>query len=114
MNSKIVTSVALVLAVSVIAFVFAFGSSEADAQANGGFEYGYLISVPRLESYDIDKGRWAGSEKDKKYLNAHVFAYETGRTDFDRHVNGLRKINELADSGWELVDAQAGLMRREK
>ncbi len=114
MNSKIITSVVAVLVISLVALVFAFGSSDADAQANGGYEYGYLISVPRLESYEIDKKRWAGSEKDKKYLNAHVFAYETGQTDFDRHVNSLRKINELSGTGWELVDAKVGLMRREK
>ena len=114
MNTKVITALSLALVLTVGAALIGLSSTDASAQSQGNYEYGYLIAVPRLESYEIDKKRWAGAEADKKYLETHVFAYETGQSEFDKHVNSLRKVNELADAGWELVDAQVGLVRRKK
>jgi hypothetical protein len=84
-----------------------------DAQ-QAGYEYGYVLPVGRLESFEIDLGRWAGKPGDKEYHTSHVFAYEEGSSDFERRVNSLRRINELAAQGWEMVDAKAGLIRRSR
>jgi hypothetical protein len=114
MKTKLTAALgAVVLAGAAIVGTLAFSGS-ADAQDASGYEYGYLIAVPRIESYEIETSRWAGSAEDKKYMEAHVFAYEEGQTLFDRRVNGLRRINELAAQGWEVHDAQAGLMRRKR
>lgn len=104
-------------AVLVVAAAFtglALSNNPADAQQQGVYEYAYLVAVPRIESYEIDLSRWAGSDEDKEYIKTHVFVYEEGQSSFDRHRNSLQKINELAGEGWELVDAQVGVMRRKK
>lgn len=114
MKTKVMAAVGvLVLVGASVLGTLAFSSS-ANAQAEAGYEYAYLIHVPRLESYEIETSRWAGSAEDKKFMEAHVFAYEEGATNFDRRVNGLRRMNELAAMGWEVTDAQAGLLRRRK
>ncbi|MBZ0136541.1 MAG: hypothetical protein K8I27_09230 [Planctomycetes bacterium] len=101
--------------VAVLAIAALFVTQQGEVQAQeGGYEYAYLVAVPRLESYDIDFSRWAGSADDKKYLETHVFVYEEGASQFDRRVNSLRRINDLAGDGWELFDAEAGVMRRKK
>lgn len=87
---------------------------ETKAAAEDGWEYAYIIGVPRLESYEIDVSRWAGESTDKEYLKSHVFAYEQGQTTFSEQVGALRKINELAGKGWEIVDAKTGLIRRKR
>ncbi len=84
------------------------------AQEARGFEYAYLLAVPRLESYEIDQSRWAGKPADKDFHAQHVFAYEEGASEFERRVNWLRRMNELGAQGWELVDGRAGVMRRAK
>lgn len=115
MKRKIGTSIAACLLVTVAAVGgLLLGPAPADAQQEGVYEYGYLVAVQRLESYEIDLSRWAGSAEDKAYIESHVFVYEEGKSDFDRHVNSLRKLNELAADGWEVVDADAGVMRRLK
>jgi len=103
----------IVLAAAVLIGVLSF-DSKAGAQNADTYEYGFLVPVPRLESYEIDVSRWAGSAEDKKYLEAHVFVYAEGSSTFDRQVNCLRRLNELAAQGWEMSDAQAGLVRRKK
>jgi hypothetical protein len=114
MKTKLMAAVGVaVIAVASVIGTLAF-TSDAGAQSEGGYEYGYLIPVPRIESYEIETSRWAGSAEDKKFMEAHVFAYEEGATSFDRRVNGLRRMNELAAQGWEVTDAQAGLLRRKK
>lgn len=114
MKSRIL-AVAGVLVLTVAAVLFATQQGEVEAQAqDSGYEYGYLLPVPRLESYEIDVSRWAGSAEDKKYLETHVFVYEEGASNFDRQVNSLRKVNELAAQGWELYDAEAGVLRKRK
>lgn len=105
---------AIVLVAASVFGGLALSNANVEAQTANGYEYGYLVGVPRLESYEIDLNRWAGAEADKKYLDAHVFVYEQGQTNFDRQINSLRKLNELADNGWELVDADAGVVRRKK
>lgn len=106
-------AVAGVMVLAVAAALFATQQGEVEAQ-DSGYEYGYLLPVPRLESYEIDLNRWAGSAEDKKYLETHVFVYEEGASNFDRQVNSLRRVNELAAQGWELYDADAGVLRRKK
>jgi hypothetical protein len=114
MKTKLMAAVgAVVLVAAAIVCTLGF-SSDAGAQNAEHCEYGYLVPVPRIESYDIDTSRWAGSAEDKKYLAAHVFVYEEGATSFDRRLNSLRRANELAEQGWELQDAAAGLLRRKK
>jgi hypothetical protein len=103
----------LLVAASVLAGV-ALSNANVQAQGADSYEYAYLVGVPRLESYEIDLNRWAGAEPDKKYLETHVFVYEQGPNNFDRQINSLRKLNELAAQGWELVDADAGVLRRKK
>ncbi|MCB9933426.1 MAG: hypothetical protein H6841_08400 [Planctomycetes bacterium] len=105
---------AIVLLVAAVLVGTALSGDEVGAQEAGGYEYGYLVGVPRLESYEIDVSRWAGSADDKKYLETHVFVYEQGQTNFDRQINSLRKLNELSGQGWELYDAEAGVVRRKR
>lgn len=115
MKRKLIASV--VVAIVVMGAMFgglALTKSPANAQTSGGYEYAYLVVVPRLESYEIDLDRWAGSDEDKKYLQSHVFVYEEGQSRFDRDLNSLKKINELAVDGWELIDAEAGVLRRQR
>lgn len=115
MNSRIMAAAgAVILLVAVVLTATAFSGDQVGAQDAGGYEYGYLVGVPRLESYEIDVSRWAGSAEDKKYLEGHVFVYEQGQTSFDRQINSLRKINELSGQGWELHDAEAGVVRRKR
>ncbi|MCC7508828.1 MAG: hypothetical protein IT464_05605 [Planctomycetes bacterium] len=108
------------LAIGALAVVLAWGGismtrpEPVNAQRASGFEYGFLLPVPRLESYDIDLGRWAAKPTDKEYHNALVFPYEEGSNTFERRVNCLRRLNGLSADGWELVDAEAGLLRRAK
>jgi hypothetical protein len=102
-----------VLVGAVTAALVATGGESRAAQAEG-WEYAYIVGVPRLESYDIDVSRWAGENADKDYLKAHVFPYEQGQTVFSEQVGALRKINELAGKGWEVVDAKTGLIRRKR
>jgi hypothetical protein len=114
MKTKLMAALgAVVLVVAAVVGTLSFNSS-AEAQEASGYEYGYLIAVPRIESYEIETSRWAGSAEDKKFMETHVFAYEEGATLFDRRGNGLRRINELAAQGWEVHDAQAGLVRRKR
>jgi len=115
MKTRILAGVgAIVLLAAAVLAGTAFNGGEVGAQDAGGYEYGYLVGVPRLESYEIDVSRWAGSAEDKKYLETHVFVYEQGQTSFDRQINSLRKINELSGQGWELYDAEAGVIRRKR
>lgn len=86
----------------------------ARAQQGGVYEYAWLVGVPRLESYEIDVSRWGATNEDKDLLKARVFAYETGSTSFNKQVNSLRRMNELAAQGWEPVDVESGLLRRLK
>ena len=108
-----ILAVAGVMLLAIAGVMLATQQGEVEAQARG-YEYAYVVAVPRLESYEIDFSRWAGSTEDKQYIESHVFVYEEGASHFDRQVNSLRKINELADKGWELYDAEAGVMRRSK
>lgn len=112
MKSKVIAA-SLVLLVTAGALLFAMRQGEVEAQ-DTGYEYAYLLPVPRLESYEIDLSRWAGSAEDKKYMESHVFVYEEGTSAFDKRVNSLRKLNELAAQGWELHDAEAGVLRRRR
>ncbi len=108
------------VAIGALAVVLAWGGislarpQTVNAQRASGYEYGFLLPVPRLESYEIDLGRWAAKPTDKEYYNALVFPYEEGSSAFDRRVNSLRRLNALAAEGWELVDAESGLLRRAK
>lgn len=104
---------AFVLLASALAVV-GWMREPAEAQQVTVYEYAYLIAVPRIESYDVNVARWASNATDKEYLDRHVFPYEEGQSHFDRQVNSLRKMNELAALGWEVHDAEVGLLRRRK
>jgi len=106
--------VLLVVLSITLAFTFGQGAPVAQAQANKSFEYAYIVKVNRLESYNIELERWAGAAKDKDYLGAHVFAYEQGETIHIERLNSLTLLNRLAGEGWELFDAQQGVLRRSK
>jgi hypothetical protein len=114
MKTRLMAGVGAIVLMAAAVFGATLASSEAGAQNAEQYEYGYLVPVPRIESYEIETSRWAGSAEDKKYMEAHVFAYEEGATAFDRRVSGLRRMNELAAQGWEVHDAEAGLLRRKK
>ncbi|MBE7491245.1 MAG: hypothetical protein HS108_05750 [Planctomycetes bacterium] len=103
---------ALAAAASVGMLVGTGGSAK--AAPGDVYEYGYIVGVPRMESYDIDVSRWGGTNQDKDYLKAYVFAYEQGQTRFSDQVNSLRKLNELSAQGWEVADMKSGLIRRKK
>lgn len=108
---------ALVAAAGVAGFFassFVAQPAEVKAAPTESYEYAFLLPVPRLEGYEIDLNRWASPQQDKDYLVAHVFAYEEGQNQFERRLNCLRRVNELAEKGWELTDAETGLMRRKK
>ena len=115
MGKKMIAGVA----VGALALLLAWGgvslsrSNEVQAQARG-YDYAFLLPVARLESYEIDLGRWAAKPTDKEFHAEHVFAYEEGANEFERRVNCLRRLNELGAKGWEMVDAKAGLLRRSK
>ena len=114
MKTRLMAGVGAIVLMAAAVFGAVLVSSEAGAQNAEQYEYGYLVPVPRITGYQEETGRWNGNEEDKKYLEAHVFVYEEGATNFDRRVNSLRRVNELAAQGWELQDAQAGLLRRKK
>ncbi len=104
---------ALLLASVLVAGVLTTGSEGAEAQVvDARYEYGYLLAVDRLEGYEIDLDRWAAPKGGKTFMREHVFPYEIGTSEFDRRLNGLKKLNELSSQGWEIVDAQEGLLRR--
>jgi hypothetical protein len=105
---------AAVLVVVASVGVLAGMGTSAKAAPGDVYEYGYVVGVPRLESYEIDVSRWGSTNEDKDYLKSHVFAYEQGQTTFSNQVNGLRKMNELSAQGWEVADVKAGLIRRKK
>lgn len=104
---------AMLVVVATAGVLVGLGTS-AKAAPGDNYEYGYLVGVPRIESYDIDVSRWAGTNEDKEYLKGHVFAYDQGQTTFSNQVNSLRKMNELSGQGWEVADMKSGLMRRKK
>lgn len=104
---------AVLIVGTVIASILALGG-ETKAAPTDAWEYAYIQGVPRLESYDIDVSRWAGTNEDKDYLKGHVFAYEQGQTTFSDQVGALRKMNDLAGKGWEMVDTKTGLIRRKR
>lgn len=104
-------ALALVLAVAVGTLLTARPAAAAPQDA---YEYAYFAGVPRLESYEIDLSRWAGSEEEKDYVRGHVFVYQTGQTTFENQHNSLKRLNELSAQGWELWDADAGVLRRRK
>jgi hypothetical protein len=110
-----IASVATLLAVLVLMVgVFAFSAQQpAQAQARG-YEYGYVVKVGRLESYELEVERWAGQPKDKQYLASHVFVYASGENVHIERLNALMLLNRLAAEGWEVVDAREGLIRRAK
>lgn len=115
MNTKLMAGAgALVLLVAVSIAGVNFASKDADAQGVDRYEYAYMQSVPRIESYEIDLKRWAGADADKQYLKSRVFVYEEGQTNFERQINSLRLLDELAADGWELADADAGVLRRKR
>lgn len=115
MKTKWMASVGvLVLLVAVAVSGVLISSNEAEAQNAGKYEYGYMMPVPRLESYEIDLKRWAGNDADKQYLRSRVFVYEEGQTNFERQINSLRLLDELSGDGWELIDPQAGTLRRSR
>jgi hypothetical protein len=114
MKIRLMAGVGAIVLMAAAVFGAIAVSTDAEAQNADGYEYGYLVPVPRIESYEIETSRWAGSAEDKKYMEAHVFAYEEGATSFDRRVSGLRRMNELAEQGWEVHDAEAGLLRRKR
>jgi len=112
-KAKTALLAAVLVGVASLGVLVGMGSS-AKAAPGDAYEYGYLVGVPRLESYDIDVSRWAGTNEDKEYLKARVFAYEQGQTTFSDQVNSLRKMNELSAQGWEVADMKSGLVRRKK
>jgi ABC-type glycerol-3-phosphate transport system substrate-binding protein len=114
MKTKLMAALGAMVLMAAAVFGAIAVSTDAEAQKADHYEYGYLVPVPRIESYEIETSRWAGSAEDKKFMEAHVFAYEEGANNFDRRVNGLRRMNELAAQGWEVCDAEAGLLRRKK
>ena len=115
MKTKLIAGVGALTLIAALAVTgVMFGGGEAQAQGVERYEYGYMLPVPRLESYEIDVKRWAGNDKDKEYLRSHVFVYEEGQTNFERQINSLRLLDELSADGWEMADAQAGLLRRKK
>jgi hypothetical protein len=115
MKTKLIAGAgALVLVATVAVAGLMFSGGEAQAQGVEQYEYGYMLPVPRLESYEIDVKRWAGNDKDKEYLRSRVFVYEEGQTSFERQINSLRLLDKLSADGWELHDAKAGVLRRKK
>lgn len=110
-----VASVATLLAVLIMMVgVLAFQAQQ-PVQAQGkGFEYGYIVKVSRAESYDLEVERWAAQPKEKQYLAAHVFIYESGENIHIERLNSLNLMNKLANEGWEVVDSRDGLIRRAK
>ncbi|MBX3473551.1 MAG: hypothetical protein KF754_04145 [Planctomycetes bacterium] len=112
-KAKMAFMAAVLVAMTSVGVLVGTGSS-AQAAPEQGYEYGYLVGVPRLESYEIDVSRWGGTNPDKDYLKSHVFPYEQGQTTFSDQVNGLRKMNELSAQGWEVADMKSGLIRRKR
>jgi hypothetical protein len=96
-----------------MASVVAFGG-HAHAQSGEVWEYGYLVNVVSVESWEIGIRSWSGSQEDKAYLRAHVFPYERGLSDNDLTLNRLRRMNELAEEGWEVCYEPSGLLRRRR
>lgn len=110
-----VASVSTLLAVLVLMVgVFAFNAVQPAQAQSKGFEYGYIVKVSRAESYELEIERWAAQPKDKQYLAAHVFIYESGENIHIERLNALNLMNKLAGDGWEVVDARDGLIRRAK
>ena len=110
-----VASVSTLLAVLVLMVgVFAFNAVQPAQAQYKGFEYGYIVKVSRAESYELEIERWAAQPKDKQYLAAHVFIYESGENIHIERLNALNLMNKLAGDGWEVVDARDGLIRRAK
>lgn len=120
MSQRVMKGLAVFSLVVAAAFAGFFANSfvahpaEVKAAPSETYEYAFLLPVPRLEGYEIDLNRWASAQQDKEYLASHVFAYEEGQNQFERRLNCLRRVNELAEKGWELTDVQTGLMRRKK
>jgi hypothetical protein len=112
LNRVTAACVASVLVLAVAWVLVATTDGAAEAQMAESWQYGYLLAVPRLESYDIELNRWAAPAGDKDFHRAHVFPFEEGTSAFTRRVNQLRRLNELSASGWEVVDADRGLIRR--
>ena len=113
MKMKTWTAVVVLSAALILSALAGMSSgSEVQAQANKSYEYGYIVPVQRLESYELEVGRWAGTDADKKYLASHVFPYAQGENMHIQRLNALRLINKLSEEGWELMDAQAGVVRR--
>jgi hypothetical protein len=108
-----VYAASLVLAALVVAALFTL-AKPAGAQNTGVYEYGYVVPVQSVESYQIEIERWAGEKKNKEYLASHVFVYERGDSVHVERLNSLMLLNKLAQEGWELADAQAGVIRRKR
>jgi len=86
----------------------------ARAQSAETWEYGYLVEVDRFVHHDGQIEGWNASRADKDYFRAHVFAYELGLSSHDRTLNRLKRINELAQEGWAVSDAETGLLVRRR
>jgi hypothetical protein len=112
LNRLAAAGIASALVIAAAWSLVAMTDHSADAQAMESWQYGYLLPVPRLESYDIELNRWAAPPGDKDFHRAHVFPFEEGTSAFTRRVNQLRRLNELSAQGWEVVDADRGLIRR--
>lgn len=109
---KTVSVLALIAVLMVSVGAFAFSIQQPALAQSKGYEYGYIVKVSRLESYELEVERWAGQPKEKQYLASHVFPYAAGENVHIERLNALTLMNRLAGEGWEVVDAREGLIRR--
>lgn len=117
---KLHTRIATAFLVVVIALVAVFterGDKQAQAQdgatATEAAEYAQLISVASEESYGSEIASWkAPTPAHRETIKSRVFTYEiNGNVHTDRAAY-LSKLNQLAQDGWKLVDANTGLLER--
>lgn len=121
MKSRTWMVLAIALPVAAVAWLtgYSLSISATPAQAQQApaplpaTEYGLILGVPSVESYDIDLDQWADDKnKLKPVVKKNVFVYHV--TGHDHHDRGsyLAKLNQLGNEGWRVLDAKAGLLER--
>ncbi len=112
--NKLLTTASLIAVLTIGALVLGLvsGGREISAQPAGKYEYACMVAAPRVDQYNKDFDGWSGDKAAKDYLKAHVFVFESGDSVHAERLNSLKLLNELAAQGWEVVDAQRGLLRR--
>jgi|GEM_PF-4402631 len=90
-------------------------SAQAQEATEKATQYGELIPVASLKSYGSSLAEWKAPNPGLRDIATNnVFPYEvTGNQHTDRAAF-LAKLNELAESGWRLFDADARIVVREK